>query len=192
MKYEGTESRLEDCDIRMNGQAYNHVYSCPWDGNFVYIHCGDKDETAPASEYWGGIRFSVPTFEENLLEMRRLGLPLQADRSVERQSKLYYVDITAAGMLHGEKSPAVLSVLRSPSIQQVNISHCASDGISFVSPSTHLPLIDNRWYYQLVIISGLIIIIISCYYFLFLFISVIHYYYLFEKLGVVYSFLLID
>ncbi len=49
-----------------------------------------------------------------------------------------------AGILHGERSPAVLAVHRSPFIQQVNITNCASDGISLVSPALNLPLLDNR------------------------------------------------
>lgn len=127
----------------MNGQAYDHVYSCPWDGDFVYVHCGESNLT-PASEYWGGIRFSVASFEANVRDTHLDARESHDRQNTRRLSKLFYVDIRGAGILHGEKSPAVLSVLRSPAIQQVNISHCASDGISFISPSMHLPLIDNR------------------------------------------------
>ena len=147
----GIESTLDDCDVRMSSQAFDHIYSCPWDSeSFVFVHCGDSNLAARQQDYWGGIRFSVASFEENLLEQRRLGLPLrptaaqQLQQQRERQSRLHYVNITGAGILHGERSPAVLSVLRSPFIQQVNITHCASDGISLISPSYHLPLLDNR------------------------------------------------
>jgi len=138
----GSEPSLDDCEIRMNGQVYDHVYSCPWDGDFVYVHCGDSNPNL--ADYWGGIRFSVSSFEESVHDVHRGGRPSHADRSRQSLSKLFYVHISGAGILHGEKSPAVLSVLRSPAIQQVNVTNCASDGISFISPSTHLPLIDNR------------------------------------------------
>ena len=150
----GTESRLDECDIRLNGQVWDHIYSCPWDGqDFVFVDCGtpqNRSSNPPpsaGSHYWGGIRFSVASFEDNLVQLRS-GLPVHLDPRLERHSRLYYVHITGAGILHGERSPAVLSVHRSPTIQQVNITHCASDGISLVSPSINLPLLDNRIEYN--------------------------------------------
>ena len=133
----------------MNGQVYDHVYSCPWDSeDFVFIDCGTK--TTSSASYWGGIRFSVASFEDSLMDARAAGsgLPPHLDEHLERHSRLYYVHITGAGILHGEKSPAVLSIHRTPTVQQVNISHCASDGVSLVSPSMNLPLLDNRIEYN--------------------------------------------
>lgn len=143
----GLESRLDECDLRMNGQVWDHIYSCPWDSpDFVFIDCGSETPST-SSSFWGGIRFSVASYEDNLLELRS-GLPVHLDPNLERHSRLSYVHITEAGILHGEKSPAVLSVHRSPYIQQVNVTHCASDGISLVSPSRNLPLLDNRVEYN--------------------------------------------
>lgn len=130
----------------MNGQVYDHVYSCPWDSeDFVFIDCGPT--VASKTPHWGGIRFSVSSFEDSILEYRS-GLPVHLDPSQEHQSRLYHVHITGAGILHGEKSPAVMSVHQAPFIQQVNITHCASDGLSLVSPSKNLPLLDNRVEYN--------------------------------------------
>ena len=128
--------------MRMSGQSDKHVYSCPWDGDFVFIHCGDPS-AGRASDYWGGIRFSVAAFEDNDYNGRHHGIAPVLNE--QPQSKLEYVNISSAGILHGEKSPAVLAILKSPSVQQVNVSNCASDGISFISPSANLPLLDNRY-----------------------------------------------
>ena len=172
----GAESRLDDCEIRMNGgQLYNDdhdQWSCSWDSDqFVFIDCGDKSSSSSStSHYWGGIRFSVASFEDSLMDgpgasggghflplppppppfsnRGGSGLPSHLDPNVERHSRLYYVHITGAGILHGEKSPAVLSVHRTPVIQQVNVTHCASDGISLVSPSLNVPMLDNRIEYN--------------------------------------------
>lgn len=145
----GTEGRLDECDIRANGQVYDHIYSCPWDSeDFVFIDCGTAAPVATSkAQHWGGVRFSVASFEDNINEYRS-GLPTHMDPNQEGQSRLYYVHITGAGILHGEKSPAVMSVLHAPFIQQVNITHCASDGISLVSPSKNVPLLDNRIEYN--------------------------------------------
>ena len=190
----GSESRLDDCEVRMNGQVYDdHVYSCAWDSpDFVFVDCGDNDSSSSSStsHYWGGIRFSVAAFEDSLLDQQGhhssssssfvgsggrggqpfpppplpppapfspfssfggrggSGLPPHLDPNVERHSRLYHVHITGAGILHGEKSPAVLSIHRTPVVQQVNVTHCASDGISLVSPSLNVPMLDNRIEYN--------------------------------------------
>ena len=115
----------------------------------MFIDCGTSASTssppAGTNNYWGGIRFSVASFEN---VEPRTGLPVHLDPNLERHSRLYYVHLTGAGILHGQKSPAVLSVHRSPTIQQVNITHCASDGISLITPAINLPLLDNRIEYN--------------------------------------------
>lgn len=40
----------------MNGQIFDHTYDCPWNGDFVYISCGDINLEDPKMDYWGGIR----------------------------------------------------------------------------------------------------------------------------------------
>ena len=62
----GKENRLSHCNIRMNGQIYGHKYGCDWKGkDFAFVHCG-KRNLEDYWEYWGGIRFSVKNFEQEL------------------------------------------------------------------------------------------------------------------------------
>ena len=54
--------------------------------------------------------------------------------SVRRhESILEYVQVIGAGILHGEKSPAVQSVMASPLLSSINITHSAQDGINIIS-----------------------------------------------------------
>lgn len=52
----GSESRLDECPLRMNGQIYDHSYECAWNGDFVYVSCGEHNLENDHQEYWGGIR----------------------------------------------------------------------------------------------------------------------------------------
>lgn len=65
----GTESRYDDCPIRLNGQLYGHLHTCSWDSDFVFISCGRRNMEQPA-DYWGGVRFAHPEFEHRLYEHR--------------------------------------------------------------------------------------------------------------------------
>jgi hypothetical protein len=57
----------------------------------------------------------------------------------KEESVLEWVEIYGAGILHNEKSPAVLSIMQSPQIRYVNISKSASHAISLISaPKTIL------------------------------------------------------
>ena len=61
----GKEAKLSHCPIRMNGQIYGHKYGCNWKApNFAFVHCGEKN--LEKGEFWGGIRFSVKNFEQEL------------------------------------------------------------------------------------------------------------------------------
>ena len=61
----GNEKKLSHCHIRMNGQIYGHKYGCDWKApNFAFVHCGEKN--LKQGEFWGGIRFSVKNFEQEL------------------------------------------------------------------------------------------------------------------------------
>ena len=91
-------------------------------------------------EFVSPTQYSSPfrdNFKDNL-EQLRSGLLVHLDPRLEHHSSLYY----------WERSPAVLSAHRCPTIQQVNITHCASNGISVVSPSINLPLLNNRIEYN--------------------------------------------
>ena len=65
--------------------------------------------------------------------------------SVRRhESILEYVQIIGAGILHGEKSPAVQSVMASPLLSSINITHSAQDGINLISPGKTMNMLYNK------------------------------------------------
>ena len=72
---------------------------------------------------WGGIRFSVASFQDNLVELRS-GLSVHLDPRLERHSRLY--TFTSPGLDPSWESPAVLSVQRS--LRLVAVSKRSSFG----------------------------------------------------------------
>jgi hypothetical protein len=136
---------LEDCQIRLNGQLFGQRYECPWDGKFVFLHCGQRN-LDPSLNYWGGIRIANSEFEHYLYEYRIHDVVThETVRRVE--SVLKFVNITGTGILHNERSAAIQSIIKSPSVTRVNIDRSAYHGINIISP-THtvmailIPLID--------------------------------------------------
>lgn len=51
----GEEDRLEDCEIRLNGQLHGKRHTCAWNSKFVFVRCGQRN-LPPTQDYWGGIR----------------------------------------------------------------------------------------------------------------------------------------
>ncbi|XP_041988464.1 protein bark beetle isoform X2 [Aricia agestis] len=137
----GTENRYEDCPIRLNGQLYGHRHECKWDSEFVFIHCGTRNLDDNV-EYWGGIRFAYPEFENALYE-HRIHDHTTHETLKKVESTLQHIHIMGAGILHSEKSPAIQSVVKNPSIQNVNISHCAFHGINLISPTDTMNMMFN-------------------------------------------------
>ncbi|GLH02202.1 LOW QUALITY PROTEIN: Protein bark beetle [Gryllus bimaculatus] len=135
----GDENKLEECAIRLNGQLYGHRHKCSWNSNYVFIHCGPRN-LEPHQEYWGGIRFADGEFEQNLYE-HRIHDVVTHQTAHRAESSLEYVNIT--GVLHNEKSPAIQSINRSPTILRVNITNCASHGMNFISPIDTTRLMYN-------------------------------------------------
>ena len=127
----------------MNGQIYGHQYQCNWEGkDFVFLHCGENN-LQQDYEYWGGIRFSVKEFEEELFHSRIHDAVTH--KSVHRhESILEYVQIIGAGILHGEKSPSIQTVMAAPLLSSVNISYSAQDGINLISPSKTMNMLYNK------------------------------------------------
>lgn len=137
----GYEEALEDCQIRLNGQLYGHKYNCPWDGDYVFVNCG-KRNLDNTQDYWGGIRIANSEFEHHLYEHRIHDVVThETVRRVE--SVLRFVNISGAGILHNEKSPAIQSVMKSPVVSHVEILHSASHGINLISPTHTVELLFN-------------------------------------------------
>lgn len=137
----GTEDRYEDCPIRLNGQLYGHRHECKWDSDFIFIHCGSRNLNENL-DYWGGIRFTNPEFEYSLYE-HRIHDHHTHETMKKVESQLKHVEIIGAGILHNEKSPAIQSVIKNPSIENVNISKCAHHGINLISPTDTLSVSFN-------------------------------------------------
>ncbi|XP_076766657.1 C-type lectin domain-containing protein bark beetle [Xylocopa sonorina] len=137
----GKEEKLEDCQIRLNGQLYGHRHECPWDGQFVFINCG-KRNLEDTHDYWGGIRIANSEFEHHLYEHRIHDVVTH--ESVRRvESVLKYINITGAGILHFEKSAALQTIMKSPTITHVNITRSAYHGINVISPTHTVELLFN-------------------------------------------------
>ncbi|XP_054261454.1 protein bark beetle-like isoform X2 [Macrosteles quadrilineatus] len=137
----GDEKRLEDCEIRLNGQLHGKRHTCAWNSNFVFVRCGQRN-LPPDQEYWGGIRFANEEFEQSVFEGRVHDVVTH--ETVRRsESVIEYTNITGAGLLHTRRSPAVLGVYKCPTIENVNISYSASHGISLISPQEHVRLRYN-------------------------------------------------
>nr|XP_037284079.1 protein bark beetle-like [Rhipicephalus microplus] len=126
----GRESSFSTCELRLNGYG-EHSYACtPYDRQFVYIHCGEE-LTTPEEDFWGGIRFSVPDYKA----------PAGINGGVYASSRYYtpptsslrHVHIRKAGILHNEKGPAVQVVLRDVTLEHLNISESASNGIDIIA-----------------------------------------------------------
>lgn len=139
LECDGDEMRMEDCAERLNGQLYGRRHQCSWDSVFVFVSCqGVPNE----KNYWGGIRFANPDFEQNIYADR-----LSRLRNRKMDSSLSFVTIEQAGILHGEKSPAVQTVFKNPLISSVEIKDCAHHGVNLISPTEGILLnllkVDN-------------------------------------------------
>ncbi|XP_014255547.1 protein bark beetle [Cimex lectularius] len=135
----GDESRLEDCEIRLNGQVYGHIHRCDWDSQFVFVHCG---KPIVENNQWGGIRFANADFEQSQFE-NRIHDVVTHSTLMKQESIMEFVNITGAGLLHSQKSPAILAVSKSPTINNVNITDCADHGISLIAPTDNVKLLFN-------------------------------------------------
>ncbi|XP_012253572.2 protein bark beetle isoform X3 [Athalia rosae] len=137
----GNEERIEDCQIRLNGQLFGHRYECPWDGHFVFVNCGERNLDI-SRDYWGGIRIANGEFEHHLYEHRIHDVVTHG--TVRRiESVLKYVNITGAGILHNEKSAAIQSIMKSPEVTHVSIGQSAYHGINVISPTHTIELLFN-------------------------------------------------
>lgn len=125
----------------MNGQLYGYDYPCHWEDHFIFIHCGARNLNR-TMEYWGGIRFGVPDFEQHLFE-HRMHDAVTHNSYQHEESVLEWVEMYGAGILHNEKSPAVLSIMQSPFIRYVNITKSASHAISIISSPRTMRITKN-------------------------------------------------
>lgn len=131
---------MEECPERLNGQLYGRRHDCKWDDEFVFLSCNGDVDPKP---YWGGIRFANSDFEDRSFE-DRLHNRHNHDMKKKSESVLEYLTLERAGLLHGEKSPAVQSIVKTPTIASVTIKDSAYHGVNLISPrdAIHLNLIN--------------------------------------------------
>lgn len=131
---------MELCPERLNGQLYGRRHDCKWDDSFVFVSCLGDIDTKP---YWGGIRFANPDFEDRSYE-NRVHDYRSPDARKKQESFLEFLTIQRAGLLHGEKSPAIQAISKTPTISSVSIEESAYHGINLISPrgGMHLKLIN--------------------------------------------------
>lgn len=147
MECDGDEMRLEQCPERLNGQLYGRRHECFWNSEFVFVSCNKNSRNSKMDDlYWGGIRFANPDFEQNLYEHRFHDI--RTHRTVKRpESHLQYLRLENTGILHGEKSPAIQSIFRNPTIHSVTILNGVHHGLNIISPHDGIHLnflkIDN-------------------------------------------------
>uniref|UniRef100_A0A1A9WLV8 SRCR domain-containing protein n=1 Tax=Glossina brevipalpis TaxID=37001 RepID=A0A1A9WLV8_9MUSC len=127
----GEETRLSECEERLNGQVYGHRHECFWDDMFVFVSCsGNSDDQI----YWGGIRFANSEFEANQYEHRYHDIHTHGVQR-NKESRLEFVKIENAGILHNQKSAAVQAIYKTPSILAAIITNSANHGVNFIAPN---------------------------------------------------------
>ncbi|TMW54841.1 hypothetical protein DOY81_000074 [Sarcophaga bullata] len=127
----GDEARMSDCEERLNGQVYGHRHECHWDDVFVFVSCKGTPED---EVYWGGIRFSNAQFEENQYEHRYHDIHTHSLQKT-KGSRLEFVSIENAGILHNQKSAAIQAIFKTPTISAATIKNSAHHAVNFVAPS---------------------------------------------------------
>lgn len=95
-------------------------------------------------------RFSLPDFEfSNLYErIHETNTPHTHHHTHERipnPSILAWVDVVGAGLLHNEKSPAILAFYETPKLLDVTVSHSAHDGVTLISAHHSFEMLHNRF-----------------------------------------------
>lgn len=136
LECKGDETNFRHCPERLNGQLYGHRHECKWQDQFVFVSCNGNAEPR---QYWGGIRFANSDFEQNTYEHRIHDIHTHTNHKKD-ESHLEFIDIDGAGMLHGEKSPAIQTIFKNPVISSITINNSAHHGINLVSPSDSMHL----------------------------------------------------
>ncbi|KAL3873370.1 hypothetical protein ACJMK2_036499 [Sinanodonta woodiana] len=125
----GDEDSLDLCMRRIN---YN-IKQCIFGANYTFIRCGERN-LPTAFDYWGNIRFAPSQYEEQLFDFIK----------DEDRSRLEYLDIYGAGMLHGEKVGAIQTTYVSPLMTNINVTNCVSNGLDVVAPRYEVEIKTQR------------------------------------------------
>ena len=143
---EGDESSLSSCPLAATG-FMNHSTACHRESDkFVYVYCRDFPESNAINtnlqqhgttnehlHHWGGIRFSCPSYSSTL-EVESNVNTFNSVGYQKRQSgsRLQYVSIDRAGMLHRKKAPAVQILQCNVQLEYVAVTNSAHHGIEMI------------------------------------------------------------
>uniref|UniRef100_A0A7E4VD53 SRCR domain-containing protein n=1 Tax=Panagrellus redivivus TaxID=6233 RepID=A0A7E4VD53_PANRE len=133
----GTESRLDQCNLRLTGN--DSMWMCMDNEHFNYVHCGSN--TSLSEDFyghWGGIAFSQET--------------LEMDTGAGRDSSmLRHVEIVGGGQVHNDsfQAAALQIIRRNPILENTNVTNSSMHGIQIISPRdsiilTRLNVSDNK------------------------------------------------
>ncbi|CAH8825388.1 unnamed protein product [Trichobilharzia szidati] len=136
----GFEDKLAYCSKRLNYDAVR----CLKRKEFVFLRCtSQRNQTAWKNKQtisrttdlstltWGNIRIVQSTFEEYNKAWNDNGDSARYDK----QSILEYVHIENAGLLHGERVPALSVVNAYPKLSFIRINNCLASGFEFITPN---------------------------------------------------------
>lgn len=122
----GDESRLSDCDLRLNGDV--NLWFCVDPEHFVYMHCGEeKSVEKKYVGHWGGLFFSAPNL----------------DVAIEKtqQSVLRNVEIVGAGYAHNDSASALTMIYQNVFLDHVNITNSSMHGLQILVPKESVDLL---------------------------------------------------
>lgn len=144
----GDETTLSSCPLAPTG-FNNHTAACTRESNqFVYVHCQDFPEVGTTSltthgatndnvHHWGGIRFSCPSSmissSENPQQDIRDSYNMINQSIAPMKSRLQYVSVDRAGILHRKKAPAIQVLQCNIPIEYTAITNSAHHGLEIVA-----------------------------------------------------------
>ncbi|TNN10623.1 Protein bark beetle, partial [Schistosoma japonicum] len=130
----GFESKRAYCLKRFNYDAFR----CLEHKNFVFLRCISQDNTTKSADKTRDLSFST----WGNIRIVQLNSKYPPDgmihnhvSSSKKQSILEYVNIINAGLLHGERVPALTSVNAYPKLSFINIENCLGSGFEFITPN---------------------------------------------------------
>ncbi|CAH8434377.1 unnamed protein product [Schistosoma bovis] len=131
----GFESKLAYCRRRLNYDAVQ----CLKRKDFAFLRCIpqinktlsiDKKIVDLSTSTWGNIRIVQPNSEHYPVM-----LPNNPMTYTKKQSVLEYVNIENAGLLHGERVPALTIVYAYPKLSFIKINNCFDSGLEIITPN---------------------------------------------------------
>ncbi|XP_018647645.1 hypothetical protein Smp_124190 [Schistosoma mansoni] len=131
----GFESKLAYCRRRLNYDAVQ----CLKRKDFAFLRCVpqtnkalsmDKKTIDLSTSTWGNIRIVQPN-SEHYPTM----LPNNHMTYTKKQSVLEYINIENAGLLHGERVPALTIVYAYPKLSFIKINNCFDSGLELITPN---------------------------------------------------------